>query len=143
MGIKITVGNYQVEVSTAAEAAVLLAELNKIGGSPAGHTVPASAADKSMNPAQQEEMQMLLAFLESIHAGGPEGASSKVVAHSLDVAEKGIGSRLTWIRKMLNGFHFDDKDVFVRVKIPRVGSFWKPGEKFQSAYEAVRRRIGG
>ncbi len=141
MGIKITVGNYPVEVGTPAEAAALLAELNKYGSGghrpmPPRDTPPAIGKD-------QEELKMLFDLLESIKTGGPQGASSKVVAHALDVQEKGIGSRLTWIRRMLNGLHFDDGDVFVRIKIPRVGSFWKPGEKFDAAHNAVRQKIGG
>jgi hypothetical protein len=141
MAIKITVGKFEIQVESIAEATALLRAMDM----DSGKTVRSPSSTRSKPPEgskKHDELRTIYEFLAAIKAGGPNGATSKVVAHALGVKEKGIGSRLTWIRTMLNGLRFDDKDVFSRVKIPGEGRFWRPEDKFDAAFEAVREAIG-
>jgi hypothetical protein len=104
-------------------------------------TVTKKANGKSNAAAdeRQADLVLLAKFMDAIKAGGDQGANSDDVVTLLGVSDgRGIGSKLTGPKKILKelGFH-DSKAVFFRIRIPRVGRFWRAGPKFKAAYDAV------
>jgi hypothetical protein len=103
-------------------------------------------ANGKANPAAQKkyaDLSLLSKFMDAIRAGGEQGANSDDVVTLLGVSDgRGIGSKLTGAKKALKELGFPDyKQVFYRIRVPRVGRFWRAGPKFKAASDAVLEKL--
>jgi hypothetical protein len=143
--IKFKVGEIPVEVTDADLAVELLLKLSRPQRAESQAVLPLIVPKSSRGPykisSDPQNLKLALGFLDAIVDGGQRGAESEAAAAALGVKEKGIGSRLTWVRTLLKELGFDHEAVFYRTKIPGVGRFWKARGQLPAAHERVREML--
>lgn len=137
MAIKATFRGIEYTFSNVAEAVAFGREVS--GDIAAPKVEPKGRDDRTL-----AAMVDTLKFLDAINVSEGPGATSAAVAAALALAdEKGIGSKLTVIKKTLKSLGLEPQMVFDRVRLADGSRYWRPREAYVGASEAVRRRVTG